>query len=162
MDSWVVPLIVGVATSLATVTVGLLTYRQSRRDIRENLKRDIELHASMPTDWHSREVLQWYIERRVKLLPIDESSTRSFKVLLTLGALGPVVGLAGSYRLINDGFWPFFWQFLLGMLLVSIGAFTIFYVRGTTRSTHERSIVSSFNAWRANQTGNRRPPNSSQ
>jgi len=153
METWVVPLIVGIGSSFATVIVGFLTYRQSRRDIRENLKRDIELLASMPADWQSREVLQWYIERRIKLLPIDEPATRSFKVLLAVAALGPVVGLAGSYRLINDGFWPFFWQFLVGIALVTIGAITVTFVRGTTRSSHQRSTTSAFNQWRSNQAG---------
>lgn len=114
MSEWMVPLVVGIVGSVATVAVGFLTYRQSRRDVRDNLKRDIELHKSLPSDWTTAQShLRWYIEERIVMLPVEEVSARKFRWLLLIPLLGgPVAAWSASRHGADSSFLQFLWRYM--------------------------------------------------
>lgn len=163
MDSWVVPLIVGVATSLATVVVGFLTYRQSRRDIRENLKRDVELYKSMPDDWEARRVLSWYIDQRVRELPVSEATSRRAKVVFSIGTIAPGLAFALAISKGRTEFWSFTVRYGLIMLVFYVGILGFTFVFAQIEKRNRSHVTTSLRSWRGTRTrDNRRPPDSSQ
>ena len=92
-----VALVVGLTTALATVVVALINGRQSRRDARENLKRDIELAKGFPDDSPEKERINRLISKEISDLGYSQSVKAERMLILAFGA----VAIAGAITMVG-------------------------------------------------------------
>ncbi|WP_157556927.1 hypothetical protein [Nocardia acidivorans] len=125
-----ISLVAALAGPLATALGPLLVYRVSRRDDREDLKRDLERYNAMPEDLPERAMLAAHIGKRERDLIELEPARRRARAAITffliafggLTALGVVrVRSHWPYYLITVGMWA-----LLAMTLVALGGMVVY------------------------------------
>ena len=91
-----VALTIGLTAALATVVVALINGRQSRRDARENLKRDIELVKQLQ-DGRAKEMLERLIAEEIAHLGLTQSMKGERTVFLwtAMAAISAGITLLG-------------------------------------------------------------------
>lgn len=93
----------GLAAAFATVIVGLISARNTRRDIRENLRRDVELAQKLAEGSRTRKILDDHIELQVERLATREPVQHRRYVELAMFALAEGALVANLvWRLANN------------------------------------------------------------
>lgn len=79
----VISLAIGLSSALATVVVAVVNGRNSRRDARENIKRDVELAKQMQDGSQAKEILENFISFQIQRLAVN-SATQAERFALFL------------------------------------------------------------------------------
>jgi hypothetical protein len=77
-----VALIVGLSAAAATVVGALINARQQRRDVRDNLARDVELAKQLEDGSKAKSILEEFITRQIRFLAV-RAYTQVERIVLT-------------------------------------------------------------------------------
>ena len=131
MNTWIVPLVVGSAGAVASVLVGLLTYRQSRRDARDNIKRDIELYNLLPPEWGCRKDIQWYIEDRASNLSVKDFASKQWRFYWIFMTPGTIAAISvGMWSKRTHGAWNS--TLMVGLTMLWFAGFMLLWALGSS------------------------------